>query len=257
MSSIFVVAGHSFKELVRKKDFYVLLFLFCGLVAFFYNKAFFGVSDVSRYLKDAGYTLIMLFSMIICITFSAKQIPSEIESKTIYPLLAKPISRTHFVLGKFFGSVAISVSSFSLFYLLYLSVIIVKGEGALSILILQAYLFSMLLLLLLSAITVFFSMFLTVSANITLSFLIYFLTYCYNDVAYAYLLRSNGRFLSVFNGILYYLLPHFEFYNIKIRLVHVWDPLPAWVVLTVIVYTLLYVSGVMGLACLVFKRKNL
>ncbi len=256
LSKIFALAAHAFKELVRKKDFYVFLFLFLGLVFFFYNESFFGMRGVSRYLKDIGFSLITLFSIIIAVSFAAKQIPSEIESKTIYPLLAKPVSRTHLILGKFLGSFFISGIAFTAFYLIYLSFIFARGEAANAVLLAQSYLFSIFLLGLLSAIAVFFSLFFTVAANLTVTLLLYFFIYWYNGILRE-LILSSPKTLSRLYGALYYLLPHFEFYDTRIRLVHLWDPLPAWVVISVFIYTLIYISLMIWAACSVFKRKSL
>ncbi|MBN1353815.1 MAG: ABC transporter permease subunit [Candidatus Omnitrophica bacterium] len=256
MTKVFIIAKHTFKELVRKKDFYVLLFLFLGVALFLYNETFFGIEDISRYLKDVGLSLIVLFSVVISITFAAKQIPQEIESRTIYPLLAKPISRTQLILGKFFGGLLISVISFTSFYILYLVLIFTKGEGAGIMLVLQTYFLTVLLLCLISAFTVLFSLLFTVSANITLVLLLYFFIYWYNGFLKNILLNSGQKISTVY-AFLYYILPHFEFYDMRVRLVHEWDALGGWVVLSIFLYTVIYIFLMIWAACALFKRKNL
>lgn len=256
MNKIFILALHTFKELIRKKDFYVLLFLFVALIIFFYNAAFFGIEDITRYLKDIGFSLISLFSIIIAISFSAKQIPSEIEFQTIYPILAKPISRTHLILGKFLGSLFISIIAFTVFYILYLSVIFSKGEGASLLLIIQSYILSILLLGFLSSFAVLFSLFFTVPANITIVFILYFFVYWYNGILRDLLTFSSQKISYLYN-ILYYILPHFEFYDTRIRLVHMWDPFPLWVITAISIYTILYISLIIWIASAAFRRKSL
>ena len=256
MRQIFTLAIFTFKELLRKKDFYVFLILFFALGVFFYNDSFSGIKDTSRYLKDIGLSLITIFSLIIAITFSAKQIPGELETKTIYPLLAKPVSRNYFVLGKFLGSLYISFLSFTVFYILFLFIIRTKGEFASVALLFQVYIFSLCLLCLISAITLFLSIFLTLSANVTIVLLLYILISWYNGFLRDSLLNAKGK-LSIANTLVYYLLPHFEFYDIKIRLVHLWDPLPLWVIAAVTAYTLIYAGIVIAFANLAFKRKSL
>ncbi|MFH1995367.1 MAG: ABC transporter permease subunit [Candidatus Omnitrophota bacterium] len=253
---ILTIARHSFKELIRKKDFAVLFILFIALIGFFYTESFFGTSDASRYLKDIGFSLITLFSIVIALTFSAKQIPAELAERTVYPLLAKPVSRTEFVLGKYVGSVLMSVGSFTVFFALYAGVIATKGEGTSLVMLAQSYLFGALLLTLLSAVSIFFSLFLTLSANVTLTFLIYFLIRWVNTTIQEVILTSKGA-VSALYSFIYYLLPHFEFYDIKIRLVHHWDPLPAWVVCSVVGYTVVYVTLILWGAVRSFKRKSL
>ncbi|MBU1044066.1 MAG: ABC transporter permease [Candidatus Omnitrophica bacterium] len=256
MTKILILAQHTIKELLRKKDFYILIILFLGLAGFFYGESFFGIKDISRYLKDIGLSLVGLFSMIITITFSAKQIPAEIETKTIYPLLAKPVSRTQFVLGKFIGSLFISFISFTSFYILYLGFIFSKGEAASLILLSQYYLLSLLLLSMLSAFALMFSLFLTISANISITFLLYFFMFWYNDALRKTLLLAEGKITLVYN-LLYYILPHFEFFDIRTRIIHLWEPLPFWVVTAISIYSILYIGLLLWLTVLCFKRKNL
>jgi len=256
MIKILILSKYVFKELIRKKDFYVFLFLLVGLLVFFYNATFFGVENISRYLKDVGFSLIILFSMIITISLSAKQIPSEIESKTVYPLLAKPISRTHFVLGKFLGSFFISTITFTIFYVFYLLVVFSKGEGTTLILAIQAYMLSVLLLAMLSSITICFSLFFTVPANITMVLMLYFFISWYSGILKNLIVSSTQK-IAYFYNVLYYLIPHFEFYDIKTRLVHIWGPLPFWVMAAIFLYTAIYVSFIIWTANIIFRKKTL
>ena len=256
MSKIFILARHTFKELIRKKDFYVLLVLFAGLVVFFYGETFFGIEGISRYLKDVGFSFVILFSMIVAVSFSAKQIPQELECKTIYPLLAKPVSRTQFILGKFLGSLFISIITFTAFYSLYLVFIVSKGESAGPVLILQSYILSCFLLVFISSFAILFSLFFTVSANIAITLMFYFFIYWYNGVLREILLLSSQKF-SYFYNILYYILPHFEFFDMRIRIVHLWDPLPLWVITSISIYTVLYTGMIVWLTSVIFKRRGL
>jgi len=256
MNKIFTLAQHTIKELLRKKDFYILIILFIGLSTFFFSETFFGFKDISRYLKDIGLSLVGLFSMIITISFSAKQVPAEIETKTIYPLLAKPVSRTQFILGKFTGSLYISFVSFTAFYCLYLVFIFSKGEAASLILLFQYYLLSLLLLSLLSGFALLFSLFFTLSANISITFLLYFFMFWYNDALRKMLLLAEGKISFIYN-LLYYILPHFEFFDIRTRLIHLWEPLPFWVVAEIFIYSILYIGLLLWTTVFCFKRKNL
>lgn len=251
-----ILAQHTIKELLRKKDFYFLIILFLGSAAFFYSETFFGINDISRYLKDIGLSLVSLFSMIITITFTAKQIPAEIESKTIYPLLAKPVSRTQFILGKFVGSLFISLISFTAFYGLYLCFIFSKGEATSLILLSQYYILSILLLSLLAGFSLLFSLFFTISANISLVFLLYFFMFWYNESLKKLIILANDKLIYIYN-LLYYILPHFEFYDIRIRLIHLWEPLPIGVMTSIAIYTVIYTALIIRLTIIIFKRKNL
>jgi ABC-type transport system involved in multi-copper enzyme maturation permease subunit len=103
MNAICAVAGVVIRELYRRKDFYVLFFLMaiialtmgCGNM----------VNDAKKegYLKEMCLLLIWISSLVIAITTAARQLPAERESRTLFPLLAKPVTRVQVIAGKFLG----------------------------------------------------------------------------------------------------------------------------------------------------------
>jgi len=256
MRQIWTLAKNTWKEAFRKKDFYVFfIFLIILLVVLFFEN-FFNVPGISRYVKDLGFSIIWLFSLIIAITFSAKQIPSEIESHTIYTLLAKPVTRIHIILGKFFGAVIASGLAFSIFYILLTLVSRMKGEGIQPILFIQSYICGVLFLSLISALSICLSIYLTLSANVAMSFILYFFIVWFGDQLHSFLVLNN-KIVSFIYNILYYLIPHFEFYDMRIRVVHSWEPFPIGVISAIFLYTICYVIFLLLVAYTGFRRKRL
>lgn len=256
IGSAWVIGRGVLVELVRKKDFYVLLVMLAVTMVALASQSFFQVQGVSRYVKDLGYTFITLFSMVISITVSARQLPEEIERRTIYPLLAKPVGRFEVIVGKFLGGTLASIISFTAFFAVYIVFFVIEGAGGQGMLLAQSYLFGILFLSLTSAIAVFFSCFLTVSANVTLSLLMYFAVSAYAGQMRDMILYSKGA-ASYAMGVVYYLIPHFDFYDLRIRLTHAWDPLAPWVVSSVAAYTLVYCSFLVYFSGRIFGRKQL
>jgi ABC-type transport system involved in multi-copper enzyme maturation permease subunit len=255
MKAIAAIAFGTVKELMRKKDFFVLLIFMLVMLGFLTAQSFFNIEGVARYVKDVGYSLVMLFSLIIAITFSARQFPVEIESRTIYPLLAKPLSRFTIVLGKFWGSVLISAISFSFYYAVYIAFYILEaGPGSLMLLA-QGYLFGVFFLCLVCSLAIFFSNFMTLSANVTLSFLIYFMITGFSDSLREAVTFSKGM-ASACMGVLYYLVPHFDFFDLRVRITHEWDPLPVWVVFAVALYAVFYSCILLYISGKLFERKT-
>lgn len=72
-----------------------------------------GQSGFQRISKDAGLTLISYFGAIYALYFGSTAIPKDIERKTIYPLLARPVSRLSYILGQFLGITVLSAVSFA------------------------------------------------------------------------------------------------------------------------------------------------
>src|SRR5580698_1212254 len=103
MNNVLAVAGVVIKEMYRRKDFYVLFVMTALITIILGSVRFFNDDRIVRYLKDACLLLIWISSLVIAITTAARQIPAERESRTIFPLLAKPIGRAQLIVGKFFG----------------------------------------------------------------------------------------------------------------------------------------------------------
>ena len=103
MNNIFAVAGIVIKELYRRKDFYVLFILTIVICLVMASVNIFNDNQIIRYLKELCLLLIWISSLVIAITTTARQIPAEREQRTLLPLLAKPLSRTQLIFGKFLG----------------------------------------------------------------------------------------------------------------------------------------------------------
>ena len=103
MNTIWALAGVVIKELFRRKDFYVL-FVLTALITFMAGSVvFFQDPNIVRYIKDICMFLIWISALLITIVTAARQIPAERENRTIFPLLAKPVTRGQVILGKFLG----------------------------------------------------------------------------------------------------------------------------------------------------------
>ncbi|HZL79803.1 MAG TPA: ABC transporter permease subunit, partial [Candidatus Limnocylindrales bacterium] len=103
MSKIIALAGVVIKELYRRKDFYVLFVLTALLTVAAGAVNFFHDDKIIRYVKDICLLLIWVSALVIAIVTTARQIPAEREARTIFPLLAKPVSRGQVIAGKFLG----------------------------------------------------------------------------------------------------------------------------------------------------------
>jgi ABC-type transport system involved in multi-copper enzyme maturation permease subunit len=116
MNSICAVAGVVIRELYRRKDFYVLfvLMIIIALTMAFGNV----VNDEKRegYLKELCLLLIWVSALIIAISTAARQLPAERENRTLFPLLAKPVTRAEVIAGKFLGCWLACGAALAIFY---------------------------------------------------------------------------------------------------------------------------------------------
>src|SRR6266481_8207418 len=103
MNTILALSQVVIKELYRRKDFYVLFILTAVITLVLGSVNFFGEDNIARYLKELCLLLIWIAGLVIAVTTTARQIPAEREHRTIFPLLAKPVSRAQLIAGKFLG----------------------------------------------------------------------------------------------------------------------------------------------------------
>jgi ABC-type transport system involved in multi-copper enzyme maturation permease subunit len=120
MNTIFALSGIVIKELYRRKDFYVLFVLTAVITLLMGSVNFFHDSHIVRILKDVCLLLIWISALVVAIGTTARQIPAEKENRTIFPLLAKPVSRAQVVVGKFLGCWLACGLALLVFYLFFL-----------------------------------------------------------------------------------------------------------------------------------------
>ncbi len=99
-----LIAGNTLLEATRQKLFNFLLLLALGLVASAqgFRDFNFGAPEL-KFLSDFGFGAMAFFGSALTITATAQLFFSEIESRTVLTLLAKPVGRAEFVLGKLLG----------------------------------------------------------------------------------------------------------------------------------------------------------
>jgi len=257
MSKSLAIASVVIKELYRRKDFYVLFVLTALITLLLGSISFFNDTNIVRYIKEVCLLLIWICSLVISIITTARQIPAERENRTIFPLLAKPVTRGHLIAGKFFGCWMATWLSLVIFYLFF-SIISGTREHAWPwAAYFQALWLHWAMLGVVIALTLLGSVvFSAPSANATIMFI----------VAVAILLV--GRHLNkVATGLaeptssvvyaLYFLIPHLEFFDLRNFIVHDWGTIPwgAWALATL--YGLGYTGVFLIAAWMTFRRKAL
>lgn len=126
-----LIAGNTLLEAARQKLFHLLLTLALALVggAQWFRDFNFGTPEL-KFLTDFGFGAMAFFGATLTITATAQLFFSEIENRTVLTLLAKPVGRADFVLGKFLG-VAIVTGVFCALLTGLLAVVLWSRESAL------------------------------------------------------------------------------------------------------------------------------
>src|SRR5437867_3792343 len=100
---IFAIAANTLTELTRQKVFYVLLIFALILIGSSVFMARLSFQQEFQILKDVSLGAMSIFSSLLAIVATARLIPQDIEDRTVYTILAKPVPRFEYLLGKIGG----------------------------------------------------------------------------------------------------------------------------------------------------------
>ena len=258
MNKIFAVAGVVIKELYRRKDFYVMFILTIIICLIMGSINVFNDREIIRYVKEICLLLIWISSLIIAITTTARQIPAEKEQRTLLPLLAKPLSRTELIVGKFLGCWIVCGLALFCFYAFF-GVLAASREHQWPLL---NYAQAAFLHWVALGVVVAFAMlgslvFAAPSSNSTICFSIVVTILCvgrYLDKI-ALTMQEPGRSIVY---CIYYAIPHVEIpFEMRNLIIHDW-PIIEWKFVWLLgLYLLAYMAFFLAAACLIFRRKAL
>jgi ABC-type transport system involved in multi-copper enzyme maturation permease subunit len=256
MRNVFAVAGVVIKELYRRKDFYVLFILTIVICLVMGSINVFNNGDIIRYVKEICLLLIWVSSLIIAITTTARQIPAEKEQRTLLPLLAKPLSRTQLICGKFVGCWIVCGLALLCFYGFF-GVLAASREHHWPLLnYAQAGFLHWMALGVIVALSLLGSLvFAAPSSNSTIVFSVVAAILCLGRYLDQFALAVNEPGRSIVYS-LYYAMPHFEIpFEMRNLIIHDW-PLIEWKFVWLLsVYLLVYIAFFLAAACLIFRRK--
>jgi ABC-type transport system involved in multi-copper enzyme maturation permease subunit len=257
MKNIFAVSSVVIKELYRRKDFYVLFILTVLICLVMASVNIFNDKSIVRYLKEICLLLVWVASLVIAITTTARQIPAERENRTLFPLLAKPLTRTELLLGKFLGCWLACGLTLVCFYSFFGLLAGSREHHWPVVNYLQAGALHWVMLAVVIAMTLLGSLvFAAPSSNSTICFVvsvgILIMGRHLNKVALHMSEPQRGILYSV-----YYAIPHFELFDVRDLIIHNWPPI-AWSVCGMAtLYALAYAAVFLIAASVIFRRRAL
>jgi ABC-type transport system involved in multi-copper enzyme maturation permease subunit len=242
-------------ESLRRKDLWVSVILAVLMISAAALIGKFGVAGLEMFLKDVTLTVVNLLSMVLAVLFAARQLPEEISRRTVYPLLARPITRFDLIFGKYLGAVSLSTFALLLFALI--------GWGALACFGLKVgtifgqYLWLRFLsLLLICAVTMALSVFLTPQATVTMVLLL-----AAGSSTFATTVKLlHGTAGTIGQGLLsgaYFVLPQLDLFDLSKKVSYGWSPVMASTMLFLLGYALVHSAICLALGTLRFRKQAL
>lgn len=258
MNIVFALAGVVVKEMYRRKDFYVLFVMTALLTLLAGSATFFNDPKITGYLKEICLLLIWIATVVIALTSAARQIPAERESRTIFPLLAKPVTRFQVILGKFLGCWLVAGLAVVMFYVFFGAVIASREHAWPVAQYFQAAWLHWMALGVVVALAILGSVLLSApSVNVTITFILLAGILTLGQHLHKVASRMTEPSQTI-TAVIYFLLPHIEWAFSYRDLLLFNQPLVAWsVVLNASAYWAAYSSSLLVAAWLVFRRKTL
>lgn len=252
-----VIALHTFREAIRDRVLYNLIlfaFLLFG-TAILFGQISVGVQKLI--LINLGLAAMTFFGLAIAIFIGVGLVYKEMDKRTLYVLLSKPVSRAEFIVGKFAGlgltlgvnTALMTVGFFAALY--YVTRTVAPSDSYL----LVAIYFIFLQLLLATAWALFFSSFSSPILSALFTAGLFLAGSFSGDILDLAEVVENAWLRAALVG-LYYVLPNFRNFNLTTSVAH-GQAIPVEVVVLNTAYGLLYVGLVVGASVLVFRQRTL
>ncbi len=252
---ILAIAAVICVEVIRRKEVYVLLMLLAGILMAVVSLDIFGLGGVARYTKDVALLAAWVFSWILAVNITSRQIPDEEEKETVLQVLSKPVKRVEFLLGKLTGSWAVvSVATLS-FYLLSMILVRLKGADLDVPALAQGYILHCIALGIICSIGLLFSTRLNKDAGATLTYAVTAASFIIVPRIPEFVAQEKGLRSSLL-FILYNVLPHFEVFDMRKRIVHSYGPVSLEIFIQSVLYGITLTGVILLIAWLCYRSKK-
>ncbi len=255
MRQILTLAWVVWLEMLRRKDFYVLLILLLVFLGALLMLNVFGLGRLVIYIKEIGLLLIWGASWILATALGARQLPQEETRGTVFALLAKPVRRGQVLLGKWLGVWLGAVAATTLFYGILLVVVLARGGALNGLALAQALGLHFVFLGLLAAMAIAFSTRLHADAAAVMTYVVSLSAWLVLPRAPDLALHARGLGQTGLM-LVYYLLPHLEVLDMRRRLIYDWPPAAGSAVALALTYGACWTALILFLGWLGYRKRR-
>jgi ABC-type transport system involved in multi-copper enzyme maturation permease subunit len=253
LSRVVAVAANTFRETVRERVLYNLVLFALMMTVSSLLLGQLSIRQDEKIVKDLGLAAMDIFGNLIALFIGVGLIGKEIERRSLYPLLAKPLSRSEFLVGKFVGlSFTLLVNTALMALGLFATLLLKYGHADLALF--KAIVPIYMSLLLVVAVALFFSTIASSSLLATLWTVAVVVAGRFSDVV-----RNMRDVASVPDWLvkaLYFALPNFRNFDVKDAVVY-GDPVALSTIGWMAAYAAVYCAILLGAARLAFESRDL
>jgi len=251
---LLVLAGNTLRELVRSKLLYNLLIFAVLLIGSSMFVAQLTIGQWDRIILDMGLAATQIVGLLIAVLIGVGLVAGEIDRRTIFPTLARPVLRGTFLLGRYAGLLLVLAINVLVMAGVLALVLHMAGYG-LSTVALQALALIFIELALMAAAAIFFGSFTTPMLAAAFSLSLFLIGHLLGDLR-AFGQRSHSELAKLATGAAYRVLPDLSLLDLKAQAASSLT-VATRAVWTGALYGVCYAAVLLVLAVIVFRRRDL
>jgi ABC-type transport system involved in multi-copper enzyme maturation permease subunit len=266
MKATAAIAVNVFRESVRDKVLYNLVLFAILMMGASYLLGQLTAGQDVKIIKDLGLSAVSVFGLFIAVFIGIGLVSKEVERRSVYSLLSKPIHRYQLILGKYAGITLTLVVNVVIMTLAFYAVLLYTAWGidstvqsawdapALDPALLKAIGLILIELLLVTAIALFFSTFSTPILSAALTFGLFIAGHFSSDLRNFDQVVNSPAAVRLARG-LYWVLPNLGQFDVKSQVVH-GQPVPMGYMALTAGYAAFYTAMLLTMAVLIFSRRD-
>jgi ABC-type transport system involved in multi-copper enzyme maturation permease subunit len=251
---IMTLAKYTVKLYIKERVLLIVLLFGFILMISSYILSPLAVGAQQKIVVDVGLALVSILGILLIILFGANSYYRERERGILLALLAKPVSRVDFILGKYLGTAVTVVSVMILMAVMHVIVMLLTGVEMHSNIFWAMYL-SLIEASLIASIMAFFSSFSTPVLGSFFTFCVVVSGSLSKDLL-AFAERFGTGLFKIMAKVGYYLLPNLSLFNVRQEAVH-GLPLPDGFIYSVTIYGIFYTLFMLFLSALIYRKRDL
>jgi ABC-type transport system involved in multi-copper enzyme maturation permease subunit len=252
----FVVSSNVFREIIRDRVLYLIGFFAVALIAAAMLIPQVAAGNETKIIIDFGLAAINLLGLVITVFVGTALINKEIDKRTVYVLIAKPVSRAEFVVGKHVGLSAVVAVLLAAMTAVFMGVLSVKQIPYPVDSILLTVLFQLLELSLIAGVAILFGVFTSSLLAMMMTVAVYLMGHFSRDIVSLGKLAESPAIRQMTEN-LYLVLPDLSRFNLKNEAIYGMSLLPQPLdLLGSAVYGLVWIGLVLAIAVGIFSRRE-
>ncbi|MGD9580940.1 MAG: ABC transporter permease [Vampirovibrionia bacterium] len=256
MSTISAIAVNTFKETIRDRVLYAILVfaIFMCLLSIVFGSL--SIGNNTKIMLDFGLTSICIFGGILSIFIGTSLVFKEIDRRTIYVILSKPIDRWEFILGKFFGLSVTLTLIVTLMSLIFMGMLLLYNISMHDLYLdFASIVLIMFELYLITALSILFSSFSTPLLSMVFVGALWVIGH-FNPVMLNMAQFAQSEYVLQLVTILHYILPDLSIFNIRNNIDNLDYILPLSDLFIKMLYGVIYSAIVLMIAVFAINRKE-